>query len=131
MKKSTEALIRQPNGFAYIESIFAAAVICICALILQGSLVKRQIYQAHAEHRSRAMAALVSQADLIRAGKAPLTPGKHNFVLPEKLLQGLPSARGSYTVSPAGNPGLLLIRLDVSWDFHGAHGGSLKLYVHS
>jgi prepilin-type N-terminal cleavage/methylation domain-containing protein len=118
------------RGFSYIELVFSLAILGICFLILVPSIIGRNVHNKRMEYNMRAVSALASQADLIRAGtRDALTTGTHEFTLKEQLLQDLPEARASYRVFPTNIPGLKRVHLVVSWQYGGTHDKELEIYV--
>ncbi len=105
-------------------------IIGFCALILFSSFSLKEQHQKNAGMHTRAMAALVSEADIIRSGLASTQIGPHDFVRADRLLAGLPRAKGSYAVSTMKEVrGLLRIRIRVAWQDRFPHKRELEIFV--
>ena len=118
------------RGFTYLESVVALAIIGICALTLFSSFRSAEASRKRAEQHARAISALISQADLIRSGMAPRDPGRHSFAMEDKLLKDLRGARGYYMVSRLPKtPGLLSVKIHLTWHDRIARRRSLEIYV--
>ncbi len=123
----TKSTVFSNNGFTYLESLVSLLIIGFCALILNAELPAKERGRTNLELHTRAILALSSQADLIRSGMAPLTPGKHPFVKSEYLLKNIPDARAHYAVSETQTPGLLKVMLRIDWK-RGVHR-EFQIYV--
>jgi len=88
----------------------------MCVLILSPTIAKRRDHQRRTQLHLRAVAALGSEADLIRRTRGPaLDGGRHPFLQEELLLKGLPAAKAHYEVASSPLHGMARVTLVVSW----------------
>lgn len=127
MKKRTASSSR---GLSYVECLVALVVVGMCILIISPTIAKRRDHFRRTQHHLRAVAALGSEAELIRRTGGPaLDDGSHPFLEEALLLKGLPGARAHYQVSSSPLKGMARVRLVVSWQHGKRQQREMQIYV--
>jgi type II secretory pathway pseudopilin PulG len=128
MRKSTGSL--NNRGTTYVEVVASLAILGICILILVPVLSMKKGQDERMRDHLHAMTLLISEADRLRhhAG-GDLAIGRHPFSsLGETHPQG-PLFQAYYDVETTSTPGLLSVRMKVTWRHHGSHQKEMALYV--
>jgi len=108
-------------------ALMATFVLSVALLLALQAYYHASAALARTSNRSRALMALESQAEVLRAaGFAALpTPGRH--AIPSEALRGLPGATGSLTVKRGPAPGMRMVTLEVGWQEKGGPPGRTSL----
>jgi len=103
------------RGGSLTAALIATFVLSVAMLLALQAYYHASAALTRTTNRSRALMALESQAEVLRAaGFAALPePGRH--AIPAETLRGLPGAGGSLTVKPGPTPGMRQVSLEVTW----------------
>ncbi|MBM3497972.1 MAG: hypothetical protein FJX74_04800 [Armatimonadetes bacterium] len=113
--KNEPGLFRSRRGGSLMAALIATFVLSVGMLLALQAYYHCSAALARTSNRSRALMALESHAEILRAaGFAALPePGRH--AIPAEALRGLPGATGSLTVKPGPAPRMRTISLEVRW----------------
>ena len=103
------------RGAELTAALISAFVVSVALLLAIQAYYHGSVALERTTNRARALMALESQAEVMRAaaGGALPRPGTHAF--PAEALRGLPGATGSLTVKQGPAAGMRTVRLEMEW----------------